>query len=436
MKTRLAVLLCLALAVVSPARAQDPATTASPPVSSRLTSDQLEQLLGPIALYPDALIALILPAATAPADVVLASRYLKDGGNPAEVASRAWDESVKSLVHYPQILQWLDGNLAWTKQVGDAFANQPDEVMNSIQRLRAKARALGALVDAPQKQVAMDGDVILIIPEQPDIIYVPYYDSGVVFEEQSLPDASPFLTFSPAFAAGPWLLFDCDWRRHTVWFYDRQRNGRNPHDWRHPAFPGQPGYVSNPNRRPWQPPPNSSLPPPANVPRPRDPIVQPAPFSGARPRPTVVRQDAPDHRTDLRPDRRNTNPNQPVPVSIATAATFPPPQASSPADQRVFPPRARNDPVDPPRRTPSVPTAAPNAAAVTSEPPLSWAVPPPRQYPFGLPPVTPVAAPITRPLVTPLAPPPATSQSHSTAAAPAASAPPRSQPASPATASA
>src|SRR4051812_39182003 len=105
MKTRLLALLSLASAVVL--RADVPS---APPVapeavdSMKLTAAQLDQLLGPIALYPDALIALILPAATAPADVVLAARYLKDSGDPAEVSSRSWDESVKSLVHYAEVV--------------------------------------------------------------------------------------------------------------------------------------------------------------------------------------------------------------------------------------------------------------------------------------------------------------------------------------------
>src|SRR5947209_13748661 len=94
-----------------------PTTLEAPPVFLR--PDQLDQLLAPIALYPDALIALILPAASDPSDVVLAARYLQGGGDPAQAESQPWEDSVRSLAHYPDVLNWLGQNLAWTKQLGD-----------------------------------------------------------------------------------------------------------------------------------------------------------------------------------------------------------------------------------------------------------------------------------------------------------------------------
>src|SRR4051794_28232787 len=120
MKTRLLSLLTFVFALGLRADVPPAAPFAPEAIDgSKLTTEQLDQLLGPIALYPDALIALILPATTAPADIVLAARYLKDNGDPAEVASRSWDESVKSLVHYAEVVKWMDDNLTWTKQLGE-----------------------------------------------------------------------------------------------------------------------------------------------------------------------------------------------------------------------------------------------------------------------------------------------------------------------------
>jgi len=150
MKTTSSVLLGLCLALV--ARAQDENASALPPVPSaapapmtaestalQRTPEILDSLLGPIALYPDALVALMLPAATSPTDVVLAARYLSAKGDPAAVNSQPWSDSVKALVHYPDVLKWMDENLPWTQSLGQAFLDQPADVMNAVQRLRARA---------------------------------------------------------------------------------------------------------------------------------------------------------------------------------------------------------------------------------------------------------------------------------------------------------
>ena len=112
-----------------------PAPSEQNPPPQQLSAEELNGLLAPIALYPDALIALILPASTVPTDLVLAARYVASNGDPAQVANQPWDDSVKSLVRYPDVLKWMDQNLEWTTAVGEAFVGQPADVMNSIQRL-------------------------------------------------------------------------------------------------------------------------------------------------------------------------------------------------------------------------------------------------------------------------------------------------------------
>src|SRR6185312_7894233 len=148
MKTRLLLFLGILLGLLSggPVFADDVAPPFRPP-------EELDELFGPIALYPDALIALILPASTVPSDVVMAARYLNSNGDPTKIDDQGWDDSVVDLMHYPDLIKWLDENLSWTKQAGEAFLAQQSDVMNSIQRLRAKARAAGSLVDTPQQQV-------------------------------------------------------------------------------------------------------------------------------------------------------------------------------------------------------------------------------------------------------------------------------------------
>ena len=219
------------------------------------TQEQLKQLVAPIALYPDALIALILPASTVPSDLVLAARFVSSKGDPAQAANQPWDDSVKSLVRYPDIVKWMDQNLEWTTQLGEAFLDQPADVMNIIQQLRAQARAAGTLVDTPQQKVVEEETYIRIVPAEPEVIYVPQYDPQIVYAdyEESYygepyyggpyyggpysPGWGPGLTFGIGFAVGPWLNYDCDWSRRKVcvgdwnprWRHDRGRGWRD--DW-------------------------------------------------------------------------------------------------------------------------------------------------------------------------------------------------------------
>ena len=182
----------------------------------KLLPEALNQLLAPIALYPDALIALILPASTVPSDVVLAARYISSNGDPAQVVNQPWDDSVKSLVRYPDVVKWMDQNLEWTTQVGEAFLDQPADVMNTIQQLRTQALAAGNLTDGPQQRIVKEESCIRIVPAEPEVIYVPRYDPEVVYAQPYAPHLGPALTFGVGFAVGSWLNYDCDWPRRRV----------------------------------------------------------------------------------------------------------------------------------------------------------------------------------------------------------------------------
>jgi hypothetical protein len=226
MKRTLAVLLALSLAVSL--RAQ---------VAAAYGPDQLDQLLAPIALYPDPLVALILPASTVPADITSAAQYLAANGNPAGIDSQAWDPSVKGLAHYPDVLKWMNDNLDWTQSLGAAFAMQPADVMKSVQQLRAKARAAGALANTPQQQVDVEGDDIRIVPAQADTIYVPEYDPDIVYDVPA-GDVGPYVSFGVGFPVGAWLGFECDWDDFGIWAGPWRPGWGYRRDWNDPHFRG------------------------------------------------------------------------------------------------------------------------------------------------------------------------------------------------------
>jgi hypothetical protein len=227
--------MCLAVSI----EAQAP-----PPMA--YTPEQLDQLVAPIALYPDPLVALILPASADSTDLAQAAQYLAANGDPAGIDAQPWSASVKGLAHYPDVLKWMNDNLDWTRALGAAFAMQPSDVMRSVQQLRAKAKAAGTLVDTPQQQVDVQGDDIRIVPSQPDTIYVPQYDPDVVYGD--VPDgyAGPFITFGVGFPVGPWLGFECDWDDFGIWVGPWHRGWDYRRDWRNQQ-PG--GHRWHPNTR-------------------------------------------------------------------------------------------------------------------------------------------------------------------------------------------
>lgn len=226
-----------AMPAAEPAQPATPAPLEAP--AQVLTQVELDKLVGPIALHPDALVALILPAATAPSDIVLAVRQLARGLSVEAMENEPWDDSVKALVRYPEMLRWLDENLAWTKRLGEAFAVQPADVMNAIQRLRAKARVAGTLRDNNQQSVVVEEEEIRIVPTRTEVIYIPRYNPAVVYVDRPVYAPHAFVTFGIGYAAGHWLAYDCDWRRRTVCYVPRHHRThvwRERHDWRHRIY--------------------------------------------------------------------------------------------------------------------------------------------------------------------------------------------------------
>lgn len=201
--------------------------------------EELDQMLAPIALYPDPLLSQILMASTYPLEVVQASRWSR--ANPSvkgQDAVRAvepmdWDPSVKSLAAFPQVLAMMDSKLEWTESLGEAFMGQQAEVMNTVQALRRKADAAGNLLSSDQMRVAREGEYIYLAPPAPEIVYVPYYDPMLVYGPWWWPAYPPVFWAPPAYYVGPayrpgfywgsgisisatFFFGHADWRRHRV----------------------------------------------------------------------------------------------------------------------------------------------------------------------------------------------------------------------------
>ncbi|HUN60189.1 MAG TPA: DUF3300 domain-containing protein [Candidatus Binataceae bacterium] len=163
----------------------DPATSAT--ASQQPTAAQLQQLVSPIALYPDTLVAQILAASTYPTQIVEADRWLDSNKSMsakqiAQAASQQpWDPSVKSLTAFPSVLDNLNSNLSWTSTLGDAYYNYPQEVLKAVQVMRHKAEQAGSLKTTPQQTVSQQGQTIIIQPANPQVIYVPQYNPTVVY---------------------------------------------------------------------------------------------------------------------------------------------------------------------------------------------------------------------------------------------------------------
>lgn len=247
-----ALLVGLSLCVPLSAAAQE---SPPPPEAAQLLSPaELDQLLAPIALYPDQLLADILMAATYPLEVVEAARWVQDPNNAAlkgdqlaeALAREDWAPSVKALVPFPDVLRMMDSRLDWMQQLGNAFLAQEDDVMDAVQRLRQAAEAAGTLQSTPQQQVMTEGTTIIIQPAQPDVVYVPYYDPFIVYGVWPYPAYPPVYFPLPSiyvtgvlhpapifFGVGVvvvnllWDWHHWDWRRHHLYIDVRRYNALN-----------------------------------------------------------------------------------------------------------------------------------------------------------------------------------------------------------------
>ena len=177
------------------------------PQMQPLNAQQLEQLVAPIALYPDPLVAQVLTASTYPAQVADADRWRQaQGYAPAEqIAAGAdaqnWDPSVKALTAFPQVLAEMDRNMRWTTDLGNAYYNQPQDILQAVQVMRQRAQAAGNLQNTPQETVSYDQGNIEVAPANPQVVYVPAYNPWVVYGQP----ISPYPGFSLLGAIGSFV---------------------------------------------------------------------------------------------------------------------------------------------------------------------------------------------------------------------------------------
>jgi hypothetical protein len=184
----------------APAEAEPPAASEAPPAEPVFSQEQIDQMIAPIALYPDALLAQILMASTYPLEIVQAARWLGENSKlegealDKAVSQESWDPSVQSLVFFPSVLERMNDNLDWTQDLGDAFLAQQDDVLGAVQRLRQEAYDAGNLETTPEQQVMSEGDTIAIQPAQPDTVYVPTYNPTTVYGAQPAPSKNYYPT--------------------------------------------------------------------------------------------------------------------------------------------------------------------------------------------------------------------------------------------------
>src|SRR6201987_918044 len=216
------------------------------PAYTQQTPEQLQQLVAPIALYPDSLVAQILAATTFPAEVVEADRWLQahpdlKGDDLAKaVDQESWDPSVKALTAFPTVLGNMDKNISWTSSLGDAYYNQQQDVMDAIQVMRQRAQEAGNLKSTPQQTVDTQGSTIVIQPADPQVVYVPAYDPWIVYggpivawpgwyPYPGIWFGGPYLSFGVGFGIGwyggfgwGWGHWGFDWRDRDI-IYNHNR---------------------------------------------------------------------------------------------------------------------------------------------------------------------------------------------------------------------
>lgn len=306
----------LALLVSLPAQAEE-----------RFAEAELDQMLAPVALYPDALLSQVLMAATYPLDVVEAARWtrahpgLQGDEAVTRVTDEPWDPSVQSLVAFPHLLQRMDEQLDWTRRLGAAFLGQEPEVMAAVQRLRRRAQAAGHLLPDERLRVVRAGEVIVIEPADARVVYVPYYDPWVVYGAWGWPAHPPvvwaawpgYTVARPGFWWGVgigvtagFFFGDFDWHHHHVKVVHVQNHYLRPHVRKHrPIHVGKWRHVQAPRRY-------------------------------------IERQHVPQRPVMQRPvERRRVEATRPAPVRIAPQARpMPPALGASPPPRRIEAPRA------------------------------------------------------------------------------------------------
>ena len=253
-------------------------TTSDTEEAAKLPSGELDSLVAPIALYPDPLLAQTLAASTYPLEVIQLQQWMEKNKNlqgkalADAVAKQPWDPSVQGLVEFPDVVQRMAGNIQWTTDLGNAFLAQQSDVMDAVQRMRAKAQGTGNLKTSAQSVVKTETvpsgkQVIEIQQANPDVIYVPSYDPTVVYGPP--PPAYPYYPYTyPGYVPGTALMWgagialgaaawgtwgghwgNCDWNGGNVKINNNYNYNKNNNFNRNVSRQGQGNWQHNPQHR-------------------------------------------------------------------------------------------------------------------------------------------------------------------------------------------
>ncbi len=404
------------------------------PVRAAYSQAELDQLLAPVALYPDALLSQVLAAATRPLEVVEAARWSRaNPGLQGDEAVRAaqfkdWDPSVKSLVAFPQLLARMDEDLEWTKALGHAFFTQEPVVMETIQALRRRAREAGQLLPDDRQSIVDDGQSILIQPATPQVVYVPYYDPWIVYGTWWWPANPPvywrpwpgytYVT-RPGYRAAFWwgtgvgvsphLFFGTmDWPRRRAYYGAPV----------HPAYARPPARHREPGPLPQAAPAPRPSPPPRFEPRPAYDTQRSQPLQRVAP-------------TDTQREPRRARAPVPQPLTVPQVTAVPPsvspavvPQSvPQPATAPILAPQRQQLERHRPSRDPAVPHDAQRSMPGVRPQAAPGAAPPRPERSAPAVNVAPAAAPAPRAAPPAPAAPPARAERPAHAAPAAAPAP-------------
>jgi len=362
--------------------------------SGGYSQEDLDAILAPIALYPDELLTQVLIASTYPDDVADARAYLDRYpslqqssallGN--QVASMPWDDSVKSLSQFPSVLAMLDDQPEWEDALGYAFLNQQDDVMQTVQRLRARAERAGYLKTNSQQIVDVQRNIIVIMPSRDNFYYVPYYDPQIVYGRWWWPNTQPYYweptpRYRPAnYALVNGFFFGVsvgiinsifhpvrpDWRHRHVIIIGGTKPGSH-WQWKpRPPRPGMPNRPGKPNRPPTVKPPMKPRPPRPVPPKPGRPEIQP-PKPGIPGRPQPPRPGRPEIQPPKpgnpgipgRPGKPEVQPPRPTPGRPGILPVRPKPPETKPVTPPVTRPMPTRPVVTPPAVKPVQPVTRP-----------------------------------------------------------------------------
>lgn len=229
--------------------------TIGPPTARAQSASDLDTLVAPVALYPDALLADVLPASAFPVQIVEAARAVDSGPVDASVAAQ-WDPSVQALVSYPSVLTMMNDRIDWTTQLGEAVAQDQSAVLAAVQRVRAEARKAGNLQTNDRQTVTTSGTNIVIQPTDPQVVYVPQYDPVAILSPPPpwgyYPPAYGVLAFGDGFAIGALTAYGIGWGFGPAFCCGHITVINNHYRYGHPYYGHGGGYA-------WRPPPRGSI---------------------------------------------------------------------------------------------------------------------------------------------------------------------------------